>query len=266
MKKIGIIGCGTIGKEVAFFIEKKLAKKAVISAICDKKLSAALKLKKSLLAKPQIQSVTQLVKKVDLVIETASQAAAQSAIKQALKQKKDVLILSVGALVTCPDLVRKAKKENINLYLPSGAIAGIDALGALAKGKIKKITLTTAKPPQSLKNPLVYKKNNKPASPGGSEIIFSGKVTDAVKYFPKNINVAATLFLASGFPQIKVIIKTDRSLKHNLHKIEVFAQETNLKIEVENKPSAKNPRTSALTILSTQYLLEKIFSSLKVGS
>ncbi|MBN3041297.1 MAG: DUF108 domain-containing protein, partial [Candidatus Omnitrophica bacterium] len=70
----------------------------------------------------------------------------------------------------------------------------------------------------------------------------------------------------SSFKNIQVFIKADPGLKRNIHKIEIDARQARINIEVENIPSQKNPKTSALTILSVQYLLEKIFSPFKIGS
>ncbi|MFA5338375.1 MAG: aspartate dehydrogenase domain-containing protein [Candidatus Omnitrophota bacterium] len=51
-----------------------------------------------------------------------------------------------------------------------------------------------------------------------------------------------------------------------MHRIEVDTEEAKVSISVENVPSKTNPKTSTLAILSTQYLLKKIFSSFKIGS
>jgi aspartate dehydrogenase len=96
--------------------------------------------------------------------------------------------------------------------------------------------------------------------------VFEGSVQEAVKYFPKNINVAATLMLASAFKNVKVYIKANPHLKRNTHRIQIEADEARVNITVENVPSRLNPKTSALAILSTQCLLKKIFSPLKIGS
>ncbi|MFO8052695.1 MAG: aspartate dehydrogenase domain-containing protein [Candidatus Omnitrophota bacterium] len=267
MKKIGIVGCGAIGEGLALFINKNLSGQATLTTLADKRKTAATSLNKKLPKKAKIKTIKNLVKEVDLVIETASQAAACQVIKQTLNYKKDVIILSVGALIKNLEILKKTQAKNINLYIPSGAISGVDGLAALAKGNIKKLTITTSKPPAGLaganylKNKKInIKKIDKPT------IIFSGDVAEATKYFPKNINVAATLLLASKFDKVKVVIKLNPKIKRNIHKIEAMADEAKIKIEVENVSSKINPKTSALTILSTQTLLEKIFSPVKIGT
>ena len=265
--KIGIVGCGAIGADVAVFIDKSLKKSAQLVGLADSDKKRAKGLQKKLGSKPQIYDLDSLVKRSDLVIEAASVEAAKVILKKALLYKKDVLILSVGAFVSAVDVFKEAQKKNINIYVPSGAICGIDGLGALRLGNIRKISLTTSKPPKGLKGADFLKKKRINLENLIEEtVIFKGGVKEAIKYFPKNINVAATLLLASNSKDVGVCIKTDPKLKRNTHIIEVVADEAKIKISVENVPSKSNPKTSALAILSTKALLERIFSPFKVGS
>ncbi len=266
-KKIGIVGCGAIGSEVALFIDKKLSKKVLLAALADKNKRRANSLNQKLSEKAKIKSLKNLVKEVDLVVEAASQRAADEIIEQALNYKKDVIILSVGSLVKNPEKIEAAKAKKINLYIPSGAIAGVDALAALAKGNLKKIKITTSKPPNGLSGTQYLKNKNIDLTKITKKTpVFSGNVKEAIKCFPKNINVAATLMLSSQFDKVSVTINADPKIKKNIHKIEIEAKEAKIKIEIKNSASKLNPKTSALTILSTKHLIEKIFSSLKIGS
>ncbi len=265
--KIGIVGCGAIGSGVAGFIERKLSAKAQLAALCDIDHKVAQSLKFKLKSKAKILGLKVLVSGVDLVIEAASQAAAKEVLKQANRFKKDVIILSVGALIKYAGIFQQAKLSGINIYIPSGAVCGIDGLSALSLGKIKELTLTTAKPPLAFKG-ADYLKRKKISIENikKPQIIFKGSMLNAVKYFPQNINVAATIFLSTGMKNIKVLIKADPALKRNIHRIEAVAKEANIKIEVENFPCLENPKTSYLTVLSLENLLKKLTSNLKIGS
>ena len=265
--KIGIVGCGAIGEGVATFIDKHLHDKAILWAIADKDSEKAEFLIEKLSAVPKINTIDRLVRDVDLVIESASVDAASDVLAKAIKFKKDVIILSVGALIRDKTIIGKCEKQGINVYVPSGAICGVDGLGSLSLGEIKKISLTTSKPPRGLlgvdylKNKNINLNNLKTA-----KVVFRGGVKDATRYFPQNINVAAILLLASSFKDVEVVIKADPNVKRNIHRIEVDTEEAKVSISVENVPSKTNPKTSTLAILSTQYLLKKIFSSFKIGS
>lgn len=265
--KIGIVGCGAIGEGVSLFIDKKLSKRTLVYALADKNQQKARNLKKKLNSRPKICTLDNLVREVDLVIEAASIRAAQCILKKVMFYKKDVIILSVGALVKSRALLQKAQKKGINIFVPSGAICGVDGLGALHMGNIRKISLITSKPLRGLEG-VNYLEKRKITLPvlRKEKVVFKGKVDKAIRYFPKNINIAATLLLASGFKNVEVCIKVNPKLKRNVHQIVVDAKEAKLSLSIENVPSKLNPKTSALAILSTQYLLKKIFSPFKIGS
>ena len=265
--KIGIIGCGAIGVQIALFIDKKLGAYACLCGVADKDKVAAKRLQKKSKANPKIYKLDSLIKNSDLVIEAASIDAARFALKKVFTYRKDLILLSVGAIIDNLSILKKAKMRKVNIYIPSGALCGVDGLGAVSMGKINKIYLTTSKPPKGVigADYLKRKKINL-ASLNKVVTVFKGRVNEAIKCFPKNINVAATLLIASAFKNVRVCIKADPKLKRNVHHILVDAQEAKLDISVQNIPSKANPKTSALTILSTKYLLTKIFSSFKIGS
>jgi aspartate dehydrogenase len=265
--KIGLLGCGAIGEEVALFIDNQLKNKAVLHGICDREEEKSHALKNKLKSKPVICDMENLFKECDLLIEAASIEAANSALKNALKHKKSLIVLSIGALLNNRNLLDLADKKNINIYAPSGAICGIDGVGALSLGNIKTIALKTSKPPQGLVGVNYLKqKNINLLNLKNEMLVFQGGVSEAIKYFPQNINVAATLSLAAGNKNVQVQIYADPKVKTNIHQITIDAQETNISITVKNAPSKNNPKTSAMAILSTQNLLKKIFSSVKIGS
>jgi aspartate dehydrogenase len=168
--------------------------------------------------------------------------------------------------------VDKAQKRGIKIYVPSGAICAVDGVGALSLGNIRRISLVTSKPPKGfLGVEYLKKKSINVANLKKEKIIFKGGVREAIRYFPQNINVAATLLLAASSTKgarsdVEVCIKADPNVKANVHRIEIEAQETKVNIVIENIASKLNPKTSTLAILSTQYLLKKIFSAFKVGS
>lgn len=270
--KIGIVGCGAIGREVALFIEKQLNDNVILWGLADKDVEKAELLAEALTSTPRIVAADSLIKNVDLVIETASVDAAKYILGKALLYNTDVLVLSVGALVEDASLLEKAKKKGINIYVPSGAICGVDGLGALSLGEIRKISLTTSKPPKGLIGAAYLVKHKISLENLKEEkVIFKGTVKEAIKYFPQNINVAAILFLASSFSGksghvVEVCIKADPHVERNVHRIDIDTEESKVSIIVENVPSKTNPKTSALAVLSTQYLLKKLFSSFKIGS
>ena len=262
--KVAIIGCGAIGAKTAEYIVSELSDKIELVGLYDKdpgKLDAL----KRIASGKIITDFDGIFKEADLIVEAASKDAVHEIVPKVKQYGNDLIIISVGAFVVYPELLDMVKECKGNMYVPSGAIVGIDGLNSLQFGNIKTLTLTTAKPPRSLKGTKTSD-GIEVASLKEEKVLFEGDIIQAVKLFPRNINVAATIFLASRYKDIKVIVKVNPALERNTHRIEIDAEEAKMRVEVENIPSPDNPRTSYLTILSIKSILQRITSNLKIGS
>lgn len=261
--KAAIVGCGNIGTAVAEFIATE--KQIKLSALVDENTEAVFFLWKKLKANSvQILSLHTAIKKCDLIIETASGKAAGEILDYVFKHslKKKIIIISTGGAVSKTNLLNKIK--GCEIYFPSGAIAGLDAIKSV-RNKIDTLQLTTTKPSQSLlQSPYVIRNKIKLRSAGKRKTIFEGTVYDAVKAFPQNINVAASLFLASRFKKIKVRIIADPAVKLNSHEIICTGNFGTIKTMTENLPS-KNPKTSYLAVLSVLATVKNILTPIKTG-
>ena len=158
MKKIGIVGCGAIGTEIAHAIKRKIIP-ASLTAVCDTDVSRCESLVKTTHLKPRISSLSQLVSISDIVVEAAGVRAVKDIARECIKKHKILLIMSAGALLNDPHLVTKARKQNCTIIIPSGALAGLDAVKAAKLGGIKSVTLTTTKPPRGLRGAPYFKKH-----------------------------------------------------------------------------------------------------------
>lgn len=260
MKKIGIIGCGTIGTGIAEFIQADLKDEARIVALCDIDPKKADALSGKLKPTPVISSIDVLIEKSDLAIEAAGMSVSLEVMEKVVLQKKDALIMSTGGLLKNPGLLKKAKKAGCNIYIPSGAVCGLDGLRAASIGKIEKVTLTTRKPLRGLKGAPYLIKNRIDIDGIKKEtVIYSGTASDAVKHFPKNINVAATLSLSGiGPDRTMVKIITSPEYTKNTHELEVEGEFGRLFTRTENVPSKNNPKTSQLAIFSALAKLKEV--------
>jgi aspartate dehydrogenase len=197
-----------------------------------------------------------------LVVEAASQNAINSYLNQLILFKKDVLVMSVGAFANSDffsEVIRNVERNDTNIYVPSGAIAGIDALKSV-KNSISYVTLTTTKNPHSLKDSPFFKNNNLTVDSFKKRtLIFEGSAIEAVQNFPSNVNVAALLGLAGiGVEKTKVNVIADPSIRINKHEIKVIGKFGELIVRVKNIPSPTNPKTSYLAVLSVIECLRSI--------
>lgn len=257
--KIGIIGCGAIGSKIAQAIAKDFKKNAEIAAVCDIDIAKADRLKKRLGKKVKVLPLGELIAKSDFVIEAASAAISAEIAEKSLSCGKDILIMSVGGLLGREDVFEKARKKNVSIYLPSGAICGLDGLKAAAISKINRVSLTTRKPVKSL--PARFSAIAK------ETVIFEGNAQKAIKEFPQNINVAATLSLAGlGAAKTFVRIVASPDIARNTHEVEIESDAGKIFTRTENVPSPDNPKTSYLAVLSAIAALRQVFDTVKIGT
>ena len=253
--KIGIIGCGAIGTDVATAADEMDEIDEIY--IHDKNREAELTLSKKL-KKTNIAKVKEFLKYVDVVFETASQEAVREYGHIVLDAGKDLVIMSMGALFDdnlLNGFIERAKKNNCKIYLPSGAICGIDGIAAAKIGGLDEVTLVTTKPPRSLG--LKSKKRM---------VVFEGIAREAVNLFPKNINVAACVSLAGiGFDNTKVEIVSDPVVSRISHKILAHGRFGRLRTEIENMPNPNNPKSSYMASLSAISILKRMVSPIQIG-
>lgn len=267
-RRIGIVGCGAIGSKIAEAVCSDLKAQALLSALYDLDTAKAYKLAR-LLKKRNIvvSNLRGLIKKADFVVEASSARASGDIARQALSAQRDCMIMSVGGLLEDPDIFKLAREKGCFVYIPSGAICGIDGLKAHKLAGIKTVTLITRKPPYALKDSpyVIQNKLNLEALKEETEI-FEGSAKQAVKFFPQNINVAATLSLAGiGKEKTRVKIICSPCLK-NIHEIEIESDAGKTFIRCENEPSPDNPKTSYLAILSAIATLRQIFEAVRIGT
>lgn len=268
-KKIGIIGCGTIGSQLAEAIEQRFSDQAELLALCDNNKEKLSKLQARLATKPRQLSLDELISDCDLVVEAASAEIAYGIAKAALQQGKEVMIMSVGGILdTYKELYQLARDNNGCIYLPSGALCGLDAVNAAYMGRISKAVLTTRKPPKGLEGaPYLKEKNIDLNNIREETVIFEGTAQEAIRGFPKNVNVCAALSLAGiGAERTKVKIITSPGYTANIHEIEVEGNFGKLVARTENVPSPANPKTSFLASLSAIATLKDVLDVVKIGT
>ena len=160
------------------------------------------------------------------------------------------------------------KKLTARLFIPSGAICGIDGVKAANIEKISSAVIKSTKSPKSLEGaPYIIKNKIDLRKIKKKTKIFEGSALEAIKGFPKNVNVSATLSLAGiGAKKTKVIVVVDPKIKRNMHEIEVVGSFGKLTTKTENVLSPLNPKTSHLAVLSACTTLKRLTGNIKIGN
>ena len=272
-KRVGLIGCGTIGSQLAAAVDAGKVANASLLSLFDIAESSAQGLKARLQSKPDAYSdFGKFVSSdVDIVVEAASQDAVRKFGKAVLDAGKDLMVMSVGALADgafLSDLLHVASMRGCRVYVPTGAIAGIDAIRSV-RHLLESVTLTTTKSPKALAGaPFFETSKIKLDKVTEKTVVYEGPASDAVKAFPANVNVAAVLSLAGiGVEKTRVRIVADPAATTNQHEIAAAGGFGELRIAVNNVPSPGNPKTSFLAVLSAIECLRSICDDgIKIGS
>jgi len=261
-----------MGTQIALAIDSGQIPATLTHIFDESKEKSALLIEK-LTNKPEIVENSHLLSSnpIDIVVEAASQDAVRDASLSVLQNKKDLMIMSVGALLdeSIYDILSDACKDfKKTIYLPSGAIAGLDGIKSV-KDELESLSITTTKHPRSLKGAKFFETSDINLDEiNSSTVIFDGVAKEAVSLFPANINVAALLSLTGiGSEKTAVKIIADPNTDKNTHHIEAKGKFGKMTFTIENHPDVNNPKTSRLAILSAIETLRKYCSDdIQIGT
>ncbi len=268
-QKLGIIGCGAIGSRIALSVKKELKDLFVVGGVYDIDPLKAMDLAKRIKQPKAVKhSLEHLIDAADIVVECVNTDATVKIVKRVLTKKKDILVMSIGRLLRARGLFLLAQKNESNVFLPSGAIGGLDAIKAASLSGLEYCQLTTTKPPQGFKgNQYLLEKKISLQGLKTKKVLFSGSVYDAVKKFPQNINVSAGLTFSIGNAKLlKVVIVADPKVTSNVHEIQAKGAFGSLLMRFENSPCPDNAKTSYLAVLSAIQTLKQSVSNIKKGT
>lgn len=261
--KIGLIGCGSIGR---FLLQKinaeKTVKNAEIVAVFDEREKSFEKME-GLSAQYNFEYYRELdlflQSSADLIIECANIQSVNEYATDIIK-KKNLLLISIGALVNhslYEKLVEVSSLHGTKIYLPTGAVGGLDLIQAAnSTGGLTAVSLISRKPVEALGDESLVEET----------VLFQGTAKDAIKKFPKNANVAIAISLAGiGTEKTTVQIIADPNVTRNGHTIQLEGDFGQAKIAIENNPSPTNPKTSYLTSLSILSVIRSLDDQFVIG-
>lgn len=272
---VGLIGCGSMGSELARAVKRGEAGSANIIGIFDEyhpgRSALASELGSDGNAPAELDTVAELVAlpNLDLVIECASHVAVVAHAETILSAGKSMLVMSSGAMID-PEFMRTvsalAEESGASIYIPSGAVGGIDALRA-SKALLEEVTIVSTKKPVSLTGAPGFA-DWEDVDISEATVIYEGSATEAVGLFPANVNVAATVSMAGIGPDAtKVRVVADPDSPGNVHEINAVSKAGKFSFRFENMPHETNPKTSFLAVLAAIETLRSICEpGLRIGT
>ena len=247
--KIGVAGCGALGSIVC---------KALQDGIDGYDFVGVSDIDNPDFGVPNMD-FAQLAEECDLVVEALPAKIVPTLAKEVLSRDKDLMMISACALLLFPEINDIAKTSSGRITIPSGAIAGLDAISALNCAEIDSATIATTKHPRGLKGaPYIEQEKIDLDNIKETTRIFKGNALEAAKAFPANVNVAATLSIAGiGAEKTQVEVWADPNAQGNCHEITVTGGSSTIKTSVANLPDPSNPKSSMLAGYSLVAALKK---------
>jgi len=269
LKKIAVAGLGSVGFRVAAALDRGEIPGLKLVAVSARSLQSSDQ-RLNTFSKDVIAADLRLLGQLaEIVVECLPPSEFMKVAESVLRKEGSTLVVaSVGALLENSHVIELSSSCGSSLVAPSGAVAGLDALRAAKWAGLKRVQLITSKPPSSFGTKLCVGTAVIETSSIYEKIqIFSGSAREAVKAFPKNINVAATVSLAGVGPdKTEVEIWVDPALKFNTHELKIWSKAGEVSARSTNHPDEVNPKSSAVTAYSVLACLQKITNPFAIGS
>lgn len=267
MINIGLIGAGAIGSFLLKHLKDDSAFQIVAVAELDRARAEKV-LGENQLPVTLLMPLENFPNETEVFIEAASQKVAPVVAKFALNRGKTAVIASIGGLGDLDEYETLARQTGGKLILPSGAVAGLDALKAIPPDSIRLVKLTSTKPASALAgseylvakgiNPLEFKEPT---------MVFAGSARQAAEAFPKSANVAAAVaYATTGLDRVEVEMWAEPAGEQNRHTIRIQSGHGVIITEVSNVPFEENPRTSKLAAFSILTTVRELTKSIIVGT
>lgn len=208
--------------------------------------------------KADIVDFDTLAQRCDLIVECLPPLSVPDLARAAFRHQKDLILISSAALILHPEILDEQKQVKSRITIPSGALSGLDGVGALAQMGIKSAKIASIKHPRGLAAaPYIINNNIDLNAMKEKTLIFKGSVLEAARGFPANVNVAATLALAGPGPEKTTAeVWADPQAQVNTHEITVEGLHSTITARVENRPDPQNPKTSMLAAYSILHVLK----------
>jgi len=260
---VALIGCGAIADEFVRCLEALGESARILGALETPEQLAAARVRTAGRF-PVTDSLDELLATgPDLVIECAGQGALKAYASRVLAAGLHCIAASSGAFAD-PDFAAQlaaqagqAAPNSARLWIPSGAIAGVDGLLAARTAGMQAVTYTSGKPPhawdgtpaESLLQGEARKRRT---------AFFEGSAREAAREYPQNANVGATIALASlGLDRTRVRLVSDPALEGPLGTIDASGAFGVFHFDILAYASPTNPKTSAITAHSIALALRQ---------
>jgi aspartate dehydrogenase len=239
---VGLVGLGAIGQQVAQAISSGAAGNASLAAVLVKHNQ-----RRETTAPVFNDLAAFLATRPTVVVEAAGPVALSSYAEPILSTGAVLITASAAAFVDPKLRTRLAavcRRHATRVYLPAGALGGLDALAAAAVGGLDQVTLRIIEPGES------------------DSLIFGGEALDGARQFPSRLNVAMAASLAAASP-INVELRQQSADPSRLIELSASGGFGDMRVQINLRPQAG--RISHIVALSLLSALRRLTQPIRVG-
>lgn len=240
---VGVLGYGAIGRVVATRLAAGAVDGVELSGVIIRTSGRA-----ASDGLPEL-SLDEAIEVADIIVECAAIQAVGECGPKVIAAGCDLLITSIGALAVDGLRTRLLVDGPGRSYLTAGAIGGLDLLSAAARdGGLDSVTLMSAKKANSLVQPWMDDVTAARLHDTTKAIsVFEGSVREAIRLFPKSLNVAAAIAIATDtWDTLQVEMLADPLAHLTTHHIHAEGRRGDYRFTISNHPLEENPTTSGL--------------------
>jgi aspartate dehydrogenase len=270
--RVAILGGGTIARLILEHIRSGELGDIEVAAIACRGTSSRAKALADEFGVTHVTNLEALMaERPNVVVEAASHDAVREYCEKLLGEGIAVIVLS-GGVLSDDDLrgrlEKAAQRTGAMLYVPSGGIAGLDALKAARIAGVDEVKITVMKPPVAWKKIDYVERLGIDLDALTEPVtLYEGPARAGVPLFPANVNIAAVLSMAGiGFDQTQLKVVAVPGLTTNTHVIEISGKTGRISLKVENVPAPDNPKTAWLACYSALAALKLSTSPIRYGT
>ena len=238
-RKLGIIGSGSLANIIADAYQKQFLEEYEPVAVMGRTKSKTLSLADRLDCRT-VSSIDELLDaKPDIIAEAASVQAVSDSVLKIADSGVDFAVLSIGAFADS-DFYNQVKERfaenNARLYIPAGAIGGLDVMQAISLMGNCSAEFLIRKGAEAYVGTKIFTEDMLHIKE--ETCIFSGTAAEAIKLLPTKVNVAVTTSLATvGADNLKTEIYAVPGTKDDDIQIKLEGEDASAYLQICSKPS-----------------------------
>lgn len=175
--------------------------------------------------------------KPNYIVETASPNALRDFTLDALENGCSIIPLSIGAFADekfYEEVQKTALKNNVKVYIPAGAIGGLDVMRTMSLMGESEASFSSDKNPGALRFTKVYEEKMETEK----KEAFNGNAIEAIALFPRMVNVSVAASLATVGPDnINVSINTIPGYIGDEHCIKIRNHQVKAELKIYSSTS-----------------------------